>query len=46
MAANALLADQAFDADERVIKPLEAVGKTARNFLTAFQIVAVMCWLN
>jgi len=29
MAAKALLADKAFDADERVIKPLEAAGKTA-----------------
>ena len=29
MAAKALLADKAFDADERVIKPLEAAGKIA-----------------
>jgi transposase len=29
MKAEALLADKAFDADERVIKPLEAAGKTA-----------------
>jgi hypothetical protein len=29
MEAKALLADKAFDADERVIKPLEAAGKTA-----------------
>jgi transposase len=29
MAANMLLADKAFDADKRVIKPLTAVGKTA-----------------
>jgi transposase len=28
MQANALLADKAFDADERVIKPLQAAGKT------------------
>jgi transposase len=28
MKAEALLADKAFDADERVIKPLEAAGKT------------------
>lgn len=92
MAAKALLADKAFDADERVIKPLEAAGKTAvippksnrtnprtydkaqyearhlienffgwvkrfraiatrydktaRNFLAAFHLVAVLCWLN
>jgi transposase len=29
MAAEALLADKAYDADKRVIEPLEAVGKTA-----------------
>jgi transposase len=29
MEANMLLADKAFDADERVIKPLTAAGKTA-----------------
>lgn len=29
MRANMLLADKAFDADERVIKPLTAAGKTA-----------------
>lgn len=29
MAADTLLADKAFDADERVIEPLRAVGKTA-----------------
>jgi transposase len=29
MEAKILLADKAFDADERVIKPLEAAGKTA-----------------
>jgi transposase len=29
MAAEALLADKAYDADERVIEPLEAAGKTA-----------------
>jgi hypothetical protein len=29
MAAEALLADKAYDADERVIGPLEAAGKTA-----------------
>jgi transposase len=29
MAADTLLADKAFDADERVIEPLLAVGKTA-----------------
>jgi transposase len=92
MEAKALLADKAFDADERVIQPLEAAGKTAvipskshrknprafdktlyearhlienffcwvkqfraiatrydktaRNFLAAFHMVAVMCWLN
>ena len=92
MEAKTLLADQAFDADERVIKPLEAAGKTAvippkshlrnprkldkalyearhlienffrwvkqfraiatrydktaRNFLAAFNLVAVLCWLN
>jgi transposase len=92
MAANALLADKAFDADERVIKPLKAAGKsavipprnhrknplafdktlyearhliensfcrvkqfravatrhdeTARNFLAALHVVAVICWLN
>jgi len=90
--AKALLAGQAYDADERVIKPLEAAGitvvippkrhrknprkfdkplyqarhlienffcwvkqfraiatrydKTARNFLAAFNLVAVLCWLN
>ena len=90
--AKALLADKAFDADKRVIKPLAAAGitavipprrhrksprtfdkplyearhlienffcwvkqfraiatrydKTARNFLAAFNLVAVMCWLN
>ena len=27
--ADALIADKAFDADERVIQPLEAAGKTA-----------------
>jgi transposase len=87
-----LLADKAFDADERVIKPLEAAGKTAvippkshrrnprkfdkalyearhlienffcwikqfraiatrydktaRNYLAAFNLLAVLCWLN
>src|SRR5258708_1532018 len=92
MEAKILLADKAFDADERVIKPLEAAGKTvvippkrhrrnprkfdkalyearhlienffcwvkqfraiatrydktARNFLAAFTMVAVLCWLN
>ena len=92
MEAEALLADKAFDADERVIKPLEAAGKaaiippksnrknpskydkaryearhlienffcwvkhfraiatrydkTARNFLAAFHLVAVLRWLN
>ncbi len=29
MEADALLADKAYDADERVIEPLEAAGKTA-----------------
>jgi transposase len=29
MAADTLLADKAFDADERVLKPLAAAGKTA-----------------
>jgi hypothetical protein len=29
MEADMLLADKAFDADERVIKPLAAAGKTA-----------------
>ena len=29
MKAEALLADKAYDADERVIEPLEAAGKTA-----------------
>lgn len=29
MQADTLLADKAYDADERVIKPLAAVGKTA-----------------
>ena len=29
MQANMLIADKAFDADERVIKPLTAAGKTA-----------------
>ena len=29
MQANTLIADKAFDADERVIKPLAAAGKTA-----------------
>ena len=29
MQANALLADKAFDADQRVIEPLRAAGKTA-----------------
>jgi transposase len=29
MEANLLIADKAFDADERVIKPLAAAGKTA-----------------
>ena len=92
MEAEALLADKAYDADKRVIEPLEAVGKTAvippkknrksprtydkelyearhlienffcwvkqfrgiatrydktsRNFLAAFHMVAVLCWLN
>jgi transposase len=92
MEAKTLLADKAFDADERVIKPLEAAGKTAvippkshrrnprkfdkalyearhlienffcwvkqfraiatrydktaRNFLAAFNLIAVLCWLN
>jgi len=41
MRANMLLADKAFDADERVIKPLTAAGKTAvipskANLLTHF----------
>ena len=90
--AKVLLADKAYDADERVIKPLEAAGitavippkrhrknprnfdkplyetrhlienfycrvkqfraiatrydQTARNFLAAFNLVAVLCWLN
>jgi transposase len=92
MEAAILLADKAYDADERVIEPLKAAGKTAvippkrnrksprtydkvlyearhlienffcwvkqfraiatrydktaRNFLAAFQLVAVLCWLN
>jgi transposase len=92
MEATVLLADKAYDADERVIEPLRAAGKTAvippkrnrktqrtydkalyqarhlienffcwvkqfraiatrydktaRNFLAAFQLVAVLCWLN
>jgi transposase len=92
MEATILLADKAYDADQRVIEPLEAAGKTAvippkrnrtkprtydkalyearhlienffcwvkqfraiatrydktaRNFLSAFQLVAVLCWLN
>jgi transposase len=92
MQAEALLADKAYDADERVIGPLEAAGKvavippksnrkdpraydkvqyearhlvenffcwikrfraiatrydkTARNFLAAVHLVAVLCWLN
>ena len=74
MEAKILLADKAFDADERVVKPLEAAGKTAvippkshrrnprkfkqiraiatrydktaRNFLAAFNLLAVLCWLN
>lgn len=92
MQAEALLADKAYDADERVIRPLEVVGKaavippksnrknpraydkvqyearhlienffcwvkrfraiatrydkTARNFLAAVHLVAVLCWLN
>jgi len=92
MEAKILLADKAFDADDRVIKPLEAAGKTAvippkshrrnprkfdkalyearhlienffcwvkqfraiatrydktaSNFLAAFHLVAVLCWLN
>ena len=29
LAADALIADKAFDAEERVLKPLEAAGKTA-----------------
>ena len=29
MAADTLLADKAFDADQRVIEPLQAAGKTA-----------------
>jgi hypothetical protein len=44
--AKALLADKAYDADARMIEPLEAAGKTARNFLAAFHLVAVICWLN
>jgi len=90
--AAALLADKAYDADERVIEPLQAAGKTAvippkrnrtnprpydkvlyqarhlienffcwvkqfraiatrydktaRNFLAAFEMVAMLCWLN
>jgi len=92
MQAEALLADKAYDADERVITPLESAGKTAvippksnrknpraydsvqyearhlienffcwvkrfraiatrydktaRNFLAAVHLVAVLCWLN
>ena len=92
MEAKILLADKAYDADKRVIEPLEAAGKTtvippkrnrknpkpydkalyearhlienffcwvkqfraiatrydktAGNFLAAFQMVAVLCWLN
>ena len=92
MEVKKLLANKAFDADGRVIKPLEAAGKTAvippksnrrnprkfdkalhearhvienffcwvkqfraiatrydktaRNFLAAFNLVAVLCWLN
>jgi len=92
MEANVLLGDKAFDADARVIEPLEAAGKiavippksnrknpraydkvlykarhlienffcwvkqfraiatrydkTARNFLAAFHLVSVLCWLN
>ena len=92
MEATVLLADKAYDADERVIEPLKAAGKTAvippkrnrktqrtydkalyqarhlienffcwvkqfraiatrydktaRNFLAAFQLIAVLCWLN
>jgi len=92
MEAKILLADKAYDADKRVITPLELAGKTAvippkrhrrnprkfdkalyearhlienffcwvkqfraiatrydktaRNFLAAFTMVAVLCWLN
>jgi transposase len=92
MEAKALLADKAYDADKRVIEPLEAAGKTvvippksnrknprtydqalyearhlienffcwikefraiatrydktARNFLAALNLVAVLHWLN
>jgi transposase len=92
MEAKALLADKAYDADKRVIEPLETAGKTAvippksnrknpriydqalyearhlienffcwvkefraiatrydktaRNFLAAFHLVAVLHWLN
>ena len=92
MEAKRLLADKAYDADQRVIEPLRAAGKTAvippkknrqiprqydtvlyqarhlienffcwvkrfraiatrydktaRNFRAAFQMVAVLCWLN
>jgi transposase len=92
MEANVLLADKAYDAEQRVIEPLTAAGKTtvippkrnrtnprpydkvlyearhlienffcwakqfrgiatrydktARNFLAAFHLIAVLCWLN
>jgi transposase len=92
MEAAILLADKAYDAEERVIEPLKAAGKTvvippkrnrkkprpydkvlyearhlvenffcwvkqfrgiatrydktARNYLAAFQLVAVLCWVN
>jgi hypothetical protein len=92
MKAKALPADNGFDADERIVKPLEAAGKIAvippkrhrtnpgkfdkelyrarhfdpglltlgqtvpgnrhplrqalRNFIAAFNLVAVLCWLN
>jgi transposase len=56
--AHTQLADKAIDADQSVIKPLEAAGKTcvraiatrydktAVNFLAAIHLAAAIAWLN
>jgi len=57
MEADTLIADKAFDADNRVIEPLSSAGKTAgippranrkvpRNFLAVVCLAASVVWIN
>jgi hypothetical protein len=47
MVTDTLIADTAFDDDDRVIKPLTAAGETARNFsMRSLLLAASVVWLN